>query len=491
MVVLLALSFCIHFQLYGQGPKKLIMECYSAMGGKAVDSIKFIKTHYFGHQYWIEQSENPRGPYLTSYIDADEIRSIEDELLYQKTETKHFQAPKPQHVEAIINKNYAAMRFGSNTVPMQALFYDRYRAWLNYCPLKIVKLALHAQLKFGGKINLEGIPHYQIAFVSKELSGQLFINANTFLLTQLEVDTYLPNEYYFSVWGKFKTIIKYTVYSLNSGNIFYPMQWDIFCNGDLYSSYTINELQFLKDTDPTLFEITDDVKQKMQSESLVKDQKLAIESSILVKRGIHMVPGNWNVGWVEQEDGIFILEAPISSWFSRQVMDAVKKQYPKKPIKGVLISSDAWPHLGGAREYFAEGIPIYTHALNKDILMKLSNSDYSIDSDKQQAVKATPIFKFVKNVTTLKDSYNPIMILPIDGEGGERMLAAYIPETKTLYASDLLQYSNPRKKEFFFLEYLNEIRNVVDRNNLQVELVFAMHLMPIPWSEIETALNNN
>jgi len=78
-----------------------------------------------------------------------------------------------------------------------------------------------------------------------------------------------------------------------------------------------------------------------------------------------------------------------------------------------------------------------------------------------------------------------MVIYPIEGEGGERMVAVYFPNQKVLYASDLIQKQG---KEFFFPEYLAEVEAVVKRNNLQVETVYAMHTKPLPWKEIADAL---
>jgi hypothetical protein len=68
-------------------------------------------------------------------------------------------------------------------------------------------------------------------------------------------------------------------------------------------------------------------------------------------------------------------------------------------------------------------------------------------------------------------------------------VAVYFPRQKVLYASDLIQRNHDNN--FFFIEYLAEVKAVVDRNKLDVEKVYAMHMAPITWKEIVTALDNN
>jgi hypothetical protein len=48
-----------------------------------------------------------------------------------------------------------------------------------------------------------------------------------------------------------------------------------------------------------------------------------------------------------------MLEAPIGSGYSEKVIAEVEKRFPNTPIKAVITTSDAWPHLRGVREYVA------------------------------------------------------------------------------------------------------------------------------------------
>jgi hypothetical protein len=212
---------------------------------------------------------------------------------------------------------------------------------------------------------------------------------------------------------------------------------------------------------------------------------LNVSQVIEVGKGIFVIPGNWFTGWVEHEDGIVVIEAPISSGYSLQLITEIKKRYPNKKIKGTVVSSDAWPHLGGAREYFSEQIPVYTNALNEQILLRLANADYSPSPDNHQSKKNKPQLRLISKPTTIADKTSPVVFYPIEGEGGERMVAAYFPNQKVLYASDLIQKQG---KSFFFPEYLAEVEALVKRHKLVVETVYAMHTKPIPWKEVTDAL---
>jgi hypothetical protein len=267
------------------------------------------------------------------------------------------------------------------------------------------------------------------------------------------------------------------------------LQWDIYRTGQLWKEVTINDIEFLKTVDETPFTISEDIRKAQTPKQNVNSTKLPVDNVIEVAKGIFVIPGNWFTGWVEQEDGIVVIEAPISSGYSVQLLTEVKKRYPAKKIKGVVVTSDAWPHLAGVREYFSENIPVYTSKLNKPMLDRIAAVDHSPLPDHQQIKKGKPDYRLVDNVVSLNDKNSPMQIIPVNGEGGERMVFVYFPNQKVLYASDLVQRG--RDGSFFFLEYISEVKAVVDRYKLNVETVYAMHTTPIPFKEIEAALDKN
>jgi hypothetical protein len=178
--------------------------------------------------------------------------------------------------------------------------------------------------------------------------------------------------------------------------------------------------------------------------------------------------GNWNVGVVQQPDGLVILEAPIGSHYSVQVLDEVARRYP------------------GVREYVARGIPIYALDLNQPILTRLLKADYGAKPDAlaktPKAARITP----VSGKTVVGTGDTRLELYPMRGENGERMMAAYFPALKVLYTSDQIQ--RQRNGSFFMPELLLEVRDLIQRERLDVERVFGMHIGSIPWSEIEAAI---
>jgi hypothetical protein len=488
-LIYLLLIMVIPVVLTAQDANDILRKTIQAYGGAAWDTVNYIRMHYVGHQQWLEQSENPTGPFITSYFDTEEIRGAKELKLYQKTEGKA-NVSSGAGVSTSVQVDTAGYTpYGKRKMPLYYGFAEENLKWMQYGPEYLLRQAQRSGVKLDKMIELEGVNHYLLSYTDSGIGYKIFINASTGLISEAHVDTYTPYGFFFSLWGKFTTRIQYSLYSLNKHNLIYPLQWDVYRTGHLWKKISISDIEFLKAVNDTLFVIPGDIQKARVGKEYANSAKLAVNKVIEVAKGIYVIPGYWFTGWVEQEDGIVILEAPMSTGYSVQLMNEVKKRYPSKKIKGVIVTSDAWPHLAGIREYISENIPVYTNKLNKATLDRIVAADFSPQPDHQQIKKAKPEYKLIDKTLLLNDKNTPLQIIPVNGEGGERMVFVYFPNQKVLYASDLVQRG--RAGDFFFIEYLSEVKAVVDRYKLNVEKVYAMHLAPVAWKEIETALDKN
>jgi hypothetical protein len=170
------------------------------------------------------------------------------------------------------------------------------------------------------------------------------------------------------------------------------------------------------------------------------------------------------------------------------VIAEANRRFPGAPIKAVISTSDAWPHIGGAREYAARSIPIYALDLNKLILDRLIAAPHHSKPDAlERARKVKPRFQIVSAKTEIGSGPNRLELYPIRSETGERMIMVYLPEHKLLYGSDLVQQLSDGS--YFMPEYLLELMESVAREKLTVAKVFGMHTGLKPWGEIESAVS--
>jgi len=203
--------------------------------------------------------------------------------------------------------------------------------------------------------------------------------------------------------------------------------------------------------------------------------------------GVVLIPGAWNVTLISQDDGIVILEAPISSGYSVRVIEEAGRRFRGKKIKAVITTSDSWPHLAGIREYVARGIPIYALDSNRAVLERTVSAPHTAHPDTLQLRPREPQWHLIDQATMLGGGKNRLEIIPMRGETTERQQMVYFPEHHLLYGSDPFQRQQ-QGSGFFYPQTVSELRDAVTRNHLTVDKFFMMHVDVSSWSEIDSSL---
>jgi hypothetical protein len=204
---------------------------------------------------------------------------------------------------------------------------------------------------------------------------------------------------------------------------------------------------------------------------------------------VWQIAGGFNVGVVKQTDGLVVIEGTTSGSYSKAVMALLQKKFPGIGIKAVVTTSDAWPHVGGMREYIASGTPIHALDLNVSILTRIAEAPRTFSPDTLSKAPRPPVFRPVAAKTTLGSGDTRIELIPVRGEMGERMMVASLPGRNVLYSSDLIQPNRPGVPGFFMIGMVAEVDAAVRREGVTgIQTVFGMHLPPTPWTTVQEAL---
>ena len=479
--------------IQAQSAQQILNRCVQEFGGEAkVKSIRYLTTNVLSHSHMLEQSERPQGPYIVAYEQGKELIDLATPGFRKETNAKSIIYQSKQ-VE-IFAKDLLVRMYGKRAFPMPKDFVQQARLSLWQNPLFILRQALQntQNLHYVGNKTLQGVINYHLQFTLNKTPISLYINQHTHLLTSVAFKTTLPHGFFWSIWGKFNTQVYYSLYHLLEGGIRYPQQWDVFQHEMPYKTYTFTKVRLAKtatEEEKTQLKIPQAARamaQKMPSRSALS-LKIKPKGRFEITEDLFGWQHNWNVGVIVQEKGIYIIESPMTSGYSKQVIAKLKAKYPDKKIKGVICTSDAWPHIGGVRQYAAEGIPLFAQHLNKPIIQRILKADYSPNPDDLEKRRKKPRFQLIDKKVSLKDPKTPVIIVPANGEGAERMLFLYFPKQKVLYTSDMIQYLK-RKKSFFMPQYLSEVKRIVDKEGWEVSTIFGMHLAPMPWKKVVEAL---
>jgi hypothetical protein len=465
----------------------LLQRAIDAMGGEALRNIKALEIETSGHAYYIDQSERPEGPFIVMYQQGKELRDYPGRRTRVESQQRDIQGPEwSPAITMVATTDAVAVMRGDRAVPGPSSQLEVVRRTLDLSPERMLFTALDARdLKLEPDVRLRGMMQRAVAFSWNGRRVRILLNPYNGLPTALDV---IGPDPLFSMWGVVTETTQFSYWDLEPGGVRYPRQLDVFWNGVTKSSTSVTKLRVNPALDATSFTIADDVRQAFATakpsgfNAAVLDAARATE----IAPGIVLVPGSWNLTFVRQPDGILIIEAPISSGYSAQALDEAARRFPGVPVKGVVTTSDAWPHIGGVREYVARGVPVYALDLNRPILERLLAAPYGEARDLLARAPKAAAVTWIAARTVIGSGDSRVELYPIRGENGERMLMAYFPAHRLLYASDEIQ--RLRSGAFFMPEYLLETRDAIEREKLVVERVFGMHLPVIPWSDVEAGI---
>ena len=206
------------------------------------------------------------------------------------------------------------------------------------------------------------------------------------------------------------------------------------------------------------------------------------DKSTVLAPGVDLFLGTWNTTIIKQDDGIVILDAPISGIYTQGVIDRAKQLHPGLQVKAVLSTSDSWPHVGGVRQSVADGLPVFILDLNRPLLDRFVNEPRTLNPDALAQSPKKPDWRIVAGKVVVGTGDNRVELYPLRGAGTERQYMVYFPAHHILYASDTLVLNGDGS--LYDPELTYEVFQAVKREGLDVTTVFAMHQAPVPWAQV-------
>ncbi len=462
----------------------------AAMGGRSqLESIQSLHLKGYGHYYLIEQSERPAGPWIARYEQTEEWR----DLATGRRRMEKIERPGQVDRQTVISSpelEATRMTVQGREFPPRVTPADT--EWLDFSPERVLFTALAASdLRPDGSTLYQDVTHHAVTFTWKGFPVRIMFNADTALPTAVELVRTYPRDTFWNVWGDVTTRWIYSYWYLEHGGLHYPRQVDIEKAGYPYRSFSIDEMTINAAIPADRLELPADAQklaQRSQPEveawPLGRPDRPAVElAPALVK-----VPGSWDIAYIRQDDGLLILEAPISAGYSQRVLEEAARRFPDTPVKAVISTSDSWPHFSGIREYAARGIPIYLLDRNEPVVRRLLSAPRTLRPDTLATRRREAELRVISQRTPLGRGPNRLDLIPTRTETGERMLMAWFPQHRLLYASDLVQGPMP-DGSFFLPQYLSEVRDAAAREKLQPESVFAMHSPKTPWAKVLAAID--
>ncbi len=163
---------------------------------------------------------------------------------------------------------------------------------------------------------------------------------------------------------------------------------------------------------------------------MVTSDKLADGVWYMHAQGVH----SWAV---EFNTYIVVVEGIASDARSVALIDAIKKQFPNKPIRYVINTHAHYDHAGGLRTFVAEGVTIVTQEGNKAFFEQVWARPHAIQPDTLSKAPKAPVFDTVAEKKVLTDGRKTIEIYHMKNSGhNANNLIVYMPREGLVYWGD-------------------------------------------------------
>ncbi len=211
------------------------------------------------------------------------------------------------------------------------------------------------------------------------------------------------------------------------------------------------------------------------------DPKRSIEE---IAPGVVQIPGAWYTTLVAQDDGVVILDAPISSGYSRQVLEEAARRFPGLPVKALITSTPFYWHVAGIREYAARGIPIYGQDRNLPVLRAVLTAPHALAPDHLSQHRAKAPLRSISGPMRLGSGRNGLLILPVR-YGEQPMLMTYLAQARLLHTAEMVQPLG-RDGALLYPEALLEIDRSIAEACLPTAglRLIGMHMSPTPLTAL-------
>jgi hypothetical protein len=497
-----ALFVVLCFPLSSQAPtasdpaRQWVSQAAAALGGEqALRQISAVEMNGIAVQYQREQSERPEGPWFATYSDFTDVRNFTARAVRRTARTRGYSTPdwvnnrdwQPETTTLVIDG--VGLRNSEGHWTSTRAPWDIASLPIEFEPERLVITALDApDLRAEPDIHLHGYPHHVVAFTSGDSRVRVILSVPSMLPKAVEVRRARPFDVFWAPWGDVTERVTFGNWVLEPQGIHLPRMWEFSTDGQIDGRVDITRVRLSPAVAAEDFAIPDDTRLALiTNRRPIADRPFGStrRPEVELAPGIVKVPGDWDIVEVRQSDGVVILEGPLTSSYSAKVIEDAARRFAGSAIKAVVTTSDAWPHLGGMREYVARGVPVYALDLNVPLLKRLLAAKYETFPDALARVPKPATIRAVAAGTIVGTGANRIELIPLRTASGERQMMVYFPAHALLYTSDLFTLSPDGA--VFLPQEVSEAVDAATREHLRVERAFGMHYDVVPWRHVVDA----
>jgi len=147
--------------------------------------------------------------------------------------------------------------------------------------------------------------------------------------------------------------------------------------------------------------------------------------------------GSYDSLVIEFNDHIMMLEAGQSQARAQAYVDEIKRQFPNKPIRYVMVTHPHSDHTGGLPVLVAEGATIIAHENSREFLERALNTPRTLLDDALARTPRRAVVEGVHDMRSYSDGTRTVEFYHIfPAPHSDALLIAYLPQEKILFQGD-------------------------------------------------------
>ena len=342
-----------------------------------------------------------------------------------------------------------------------------------------------ATLRWVGEDQLGGKKQRVISVIrpdNQQLS--LYFDAQTNLLTRYEflyADPIVGDSVIAQSYPAYRTV----------GNVKFPTGRVLYNSGGVVQEMEYTEVEINSQPAESVFQLPMGFEKLAAAPATPAPPAVAkVADDVYVLQGL--AGGTHNIMFVAFNDYVLVLEAPeqiIYGSNSVQALAKIKETIPGKPIKYLVLTHHHSDHVGGFREYVAEGATIVTTPGNKSFLEQVAATESSL-LPKTSAIKRKMMIETVDNKKRVfEDDKHRVELYDIGpNPHAKEILVAYLPKEKILFQADML---NPNANGSIPIaqDVTISFNEKLQQLGLDIEKIYGVHGRVATPEELRTSID--
>jgi glyoxylase-like metal-dependent hydrolase (beta-lactamase superfamily II) len=195
--------------------------------------------------------------------------------------------------------------------------------------------------------------------------------------------------------------------------------------------------------------------------------------------GVKVVIGpSHNIMVVEMPDYVVAVDAPLYSRYTQAALQQVRDAFPGKPLRYVIATHFHYDHIGGIREFAAEGgVTVLCGEKVVPFFEAILRSDHTIGSDRLQDHPVPVVVQPVRDKFVLPTAHGGnLEVHHIVTDHSEDTLIAYVSGPNLVYESDLWSATPSMPAAFSYRGRLAaQLCQAIDERGLAVQTIVSGH----------------